>query len=208
MRLEDIFYPKNNMKKIFFLICCLLPVACSEKIKNFPNEGASIVCFGDSLTAGYGATERSSYPYVLGTLITHRPVVNLGVSGDTSSDGLARIEEVFNNHPYMVLIEFGGNDFRRQVPPQRVKQNILEMVRMVQDRGAIAVVVDTGDNIYLGKYSQAMREVAEETNSIYIEPILDGILNNKKLKSDPIHPNADGYKIIAEKIYKQLQKYL
>jgi len=199
------------MKKLLvFFTCVLFTVACGggdKKPKNMGNGGKSIVCFGDSLTAGYGASYNTSFPAVLGTL-TKRPVINLGVSGDTSGDGVARMNKIFENNPYMVLIQFGGNDFRRQIPPQTVKRNILTIIREVQAHGAIAAVVDTESSSYMGNYSKVMKEAAKETNSLYIEPILDGILNNKALKSDQVHPNEAGYRIIAERIFKQIKDFL
>lgn len=174
---------------------------------NYPNYNTDIICLGDSLTAGYGAQDDQSYPARL-ALMTERKVINLGFSGDTSGDGLARVEQVFKYNPYMVLIEFGGNDARKQIAPQVTKQNVLEIVRRVQAAGAIAVVVDTGGNILLSKYSTAMKEIARETNSLYVPPILDGILNDRNLKSDMIHPNAQGYQRVADKVYKHIKKFI
>jgi len=198
------------MKKLLILsVCVLFLAACggSNKPKNMGNAGKSIVCFGDSLTEGYGASYDTSYPAVLGTL-TDRPVINLGVSGDTSGDGVARMSRIFDNDPYMVLIQFGGNDFRRHIQPDEVKRNILAIIRGVQAHGAIAAVVDTENSSFMGQYSKAMKEAAKETNSLYIEPILDGILNNRDLKSDQVHPNAEGYRLIALKIFKQIKDFL
>jgi lysophospholipase L1-like esterase len=197
------------MKRIIICVLCLLCViACSgKKPKNFPNNNTGIVAIGDSLTEGYGVPRTQSYPAILARLVTQE-VINLGVSGNTSADGMARAHLILTHNPYMVIIGFGGNDFRQQMPPETTKRNILEIVRVAQGAGAITVILDTDDNMFMKRYSNVMKEIAAETDSIYVEPILAGILNNVNLKSDSIHPNAEGYKLIAERIFRKIKNYL
>ena len=175
-------------------------------IKNFPNENATVVSFGDSLTAGYGAPAGTSYPDVLATKI-NRPVINMGVSGETAAAAPSRIEQVLREQPYMVLIEFGANDHMRQQSRQTAIDAVAKIVDEVQAAGAIAVIVDTGGP-GMGEYTRAYKQMAKEKGALFVPGILKGIFYKPSLKSDQVHPNADGYKKVAEKIYAVIKDYL
>lgn len=177
------------------------------EIKNLHNSGQSIVAFGDSLTAGYGAGKENSYPAVLGRMV-NRPVVNLGLSGDTAAHAPARLAQVLQNNPYMVLIEFGGNDFMRSVPFEQTEQAIRQIVDEVQSAGAIAVLVDTGGYPGMSRYTKLYKQIAKEKQALFVPGILDGIFGKNKYKSDPIHPNAAGYEKVAQKVHKAIKPYL
>ncbi|WP_424244922.1 lysophospholipase L1-like esterase [Elusimicrobium posterum] len=179
----------------------------AAEIINVGNGGSTIVCFGDSLTRGHGAPQGSSYPDVLAKMVDRR-VVNLGVNGDTAPAGLARIEQIKEHNPYMVIIEFSGNDFMRQVPFDQTIAATEKMVDYVQKQGAIAVVVETGGNFMLSKYGKEFKRISKEKGAIFVPAIMDDILNNPKLKSDQIHANAEGYKIVAQRVHKRIEKYL
>ncbi len=192
--------------RFIFLPLLLMFCACSAEPLNMNNSGRDIIAFGDSLTYGYGAEREESYPAVLSKL-TGRDIVNLGVSGDTALDGVNRLEELDEYRPYMVLIEFGANDFMRKRPFEQTKKALNDIVNYVQSKGAIAVIVDTGA-LGMAKYSDYMKNLAKEKNAVFVPGIMDGILTKASLKSDMIHPNAEGYKIIAEKVYKRIKPYI
>ena len=175
-------------------------------IKNLGNAGRTIVAFGDSLTYGHGAPRGEDYPSKLARK-TAMPVINLGVSGDRSVDGLARIDGVFEHNPYMVLIEFGGNDYMKQTPFSQTVAAVEKMVDEAQAHGAIAVIVDTGGP-FMGKYTKAYKKIAKEKGAVFVPAILSGITTDPRLKSDAIHPNAEGYSIVADRVYKGIEKYL
>jgi len=170
------------------------------------NNGTDIIAFGDSLTYGYGAAQEESYPYVLGEIIG-RDIVNLGVNGNTAADGLARIDDLKDYNPYMVLIEFGANDYMRKRPFDQTKQALSDIVDYVQDMGAIAVLVDTGGP-GMGQYTDYMKELSKQKQTLFVPAIMAGIFTDPSLKSDIIHPNAKGYKIVAERVYKSIKKHL
>lgn len=197
------------IKKYFYLIAVLfLVVACNKPIpKNYPNSNTDIIAFGDSLTKGYGAVENEAYPARLSQMLG-REVVNLGVSGNTSANGLARIDEIKRYSPYMVLIEFSANDFFRRIPKEITEQNLKEIVRQVQEIGAIAVLVDTGGAYPMEAYTKIQKQIAKEYNTLFVPAIMDGIYNEKALKSDQIHPNSKGYEIVATKVKKVIEPYL
>ena len=177
------------------------------EIKNLGNSGQTVVAFGDSLSAGYGAGKDNSYPAVLGRMIS-RPVVNLGLSGDTAANAPARLPQVLQANPYMVLIEFGGNDYMRSVPFEQTEQAIRQIVDEVQSAGAIAVLVDTGGYPGMSRYTKLYKQIAKEKQALFVPGILDGIFGKSKYKADPIHPNAAGYEIVAQKVHKAIKPYL
>ena len=181
--------------------------ATTPEIKNLHNSGQNIVAFGDSLTAGYGAGKDKSYPAVLARMI-NRPVVNLGLSGDTAVNAPSRLGQVLQNNLYMVLIEFGGNDFMRSVPFEQTEQAIRHIVDEVQQAGAIAVLVDTGGYPGMSRYTKLYKQIAKEKQALFVPGILDGIFGKNKYKADPIHPNAAGYEIVAQKVHKAIKPYL
>ena len=186
----------------FFLLLC----ACSAGPANMNNDGADIIAFGDSLTYGYGARTEESYPSVLGQK-AGREIINLGVNGDTAADGLARIGALEDYNPYMVLIEFGANDYMRKRPFEQTKQALSDIVDYVQNKGAIAVLVDTGGP-GMGKYTDYMKELSQQKRAVFVPSIMAGIFTDPSLKSDIIHPNAKGYALVAERVYKRIKKYL
>ena len=175
-------------------------------IKNFPNPNRAVVAFGDSLTAGYGAPAGSSYPDVLAQKIS-RPVVNLGVSGETAAQAPARIGQVLREQPYMVLIEFGANDHMRQQSRQAAINAVAQIVDEVQAAGAIAVIVDTGGP-GMGEYTKAYKQLAKEKGALFVPGIIKGIFYKPSLKSDQVHPNTQGYALVADKVHKVIKDYL
>lgn len=199
------------MKKIIVGVIILMGLfyflrGGKTKIKNFPNNNRAVVAFGDSLTAGYGAPAGSSFPDVLAQKIS-RPVINLGVSGETAAAAPARIEQVLREQPYMVLIEFGANDHMRQQSRQAAISAVAQIVDKVQAAGAIAVIVDTGGP-GMGEYTQAYQQMAREKGALYVPGILKGIFYKPSLKSDQVHPNAQGYALIADKVHRVIKDYL
>ena len=187
-------------------IFCLTSSQKTE-VRNVGNAGVNVVVFGDSLSYGKGAPAGQSYPDLLGQKI-NRPVINLGKNGETAVGAAQRVEEALQEEPYMVLIEFGGNDFMRGVDFAQTVQAVSDMVDQVQAAGAVAVVVDTGGYYAMKKYTKAYRKLAHEKGAVFVEGILDGIFGKKELMSDQIHPNARGYAMVAQKVEKEIKEYL
>jgi len=176
------------------------------EVKNVGNSNVTIVAFGDSLTAGYGVSEENSYPSVLSDLIG-RGVVNLGKSGETAAEAPLRISEVLNYTPYMVLIEFGANDAMRAMSTTDAIRAVGQIVDSVQRAGAVAVIIDTGAP-GMGAYTKAYKRMAKEKGAVFVPGIMTDIINKPELKSDSVHPNKQGYKLVAEKVYKEIKPYL
>lgn len=197
---------------LFSVLCSLYSVfliGCAKReIKNIDSKGKNIVCFGDSITFGYGVNPGEDYPSALASLI-NVPVVNAGKDGDTSVDALKRIEaDVLDKEPRLVIIEFSGNDFLEKVPKETTFNNIRAMIKQVQAKGAMAAIVDISSGMFLREYRASLRKIAYQENAVFIPGILSGIITNPGMKSDFFHPNADGYKIIAQRIHQAIKPYL
>ena len=191
------------LKKIslfLFLVCML--ISCS---KNNQIKINSIVCFGDSLTQGYGSTEGNTYPYFLQQL-TKLPVINKGINGNTSKDGLNRIDDILTTQNSIIIVEFGANDFFQQIPIFETKKNMEQIIDKLKSNN-IVVLVSTEDKQLNQLYSM-LKSLAEEKNILFINGILNEIWNNRNLFSDRIHPNSKGYKSVADKIYKNIKHLL
>jgi acyl-CoA thioesterase I len=203
------------MKKAGIAIICLLLMligyrllsSSSHAIRNAKPTGRTIVCFGDSLTYGTGAAKGMDYPSQLAGLIG-RPVVNLGVPGDTTAGALARINTVLEKDPRMVLLTLGGNDLKNRIPKDTAFNNLERIIGMLQDRGALVVIGGIDIPFYGRGFGPAYEELAVKTGSVLIPNVYEDIMGRSKLMSDAIHPNSAGYTILADHFYKAIKPYL
>ena len=194
---------------IFVFIAFSVIVGCAKReIKNVDSKGKNIICFGDSITFGYGANEGEDYPTELAKMVDI-PVINAGIDGDTSIEAMKRLEsDVLDRDPLLVIIEFSGNDFLRKITQEETLKNIEEMVDKIQAKGAMVAVADISAGMFLREYRIALKKICSKKQAIFIPGILSGIITNPSMKSDFIHPNAQGYKTIAHKIYLVIKPYL
>jgi len=201
---------KNKLLVIALLSSCIIAfTGCARKeIKNIGSRGKNIICFGDSITFGYGVNPGEDYPSALAKMI-NIPIVNAGVDSDTSTEALERLKsDVLDREPLLVIIEFCGNDFMRKIPKETTINNIKKMVELVQVKGAMVAIVDISAGLFLIDYRAAFHNLARETNSIFVPSVLSGIITNPSMKSDFLHPNATGYKIVAQRVYRAIISYL
>ena len=202
----------NMTSKLFrtLLLSCLLPliVACgsSSTSNTLPalDSDAVILAFGDSITYGTGARPDQSYPAQLSNLIG-RKVINAGVPGETSGGGLARLPKVFSTaSPDLVLLCLGGNDFLKRQDRQLTRKNLHAMISWIQlqDVPVILLAVPELSFGFSGTLKPAgiYRELAADLKLPLIENALTEVLSDRSLKADPIHPNAQGYRQLAEAI--------
>jgi len=187
---------------LFLFIICML-VSCS---KNNQTKIEHIVCFGDSLTYGYGATAGQTYPYFLQQM-TDIPVINKGFNGNTSRGGLNIIDDILQFKNSIVIVEFGANDFFQQVPISKTKENMEQIVDKLKSANNIVVLVSTEDK-QMNQLYVMLKSLAKEKKVLFIDGILNEIWNNRNLFSDRIHPNSKGYKSVADKIYKNIKHLL
>ena len=179
-----------------------------NKIRNLRSAGQTIVCFGDSLTEGVGAGQGEDYPSVLSRLIA-APVVNAGHRGDTTAAALNRLaRDVLDKNPRLVIVLLGGNDFLRQVPAGDTRKNLETIVQRIQERGAMVVITGMKLGLFTDEYGAMMENIAEKFGALSVPQVTKGILTDSKLKSDPIHPNGAGYRLIAERVAEKVKPLL
>lgn len=177
-------------------------------IKNNPPPAGPILAFGDSLTVGVGAAQGQSYPDLLAERIG-RPVLNRGVPGDTIADAAARLDrDVLTEKPGIVLILLGGNDLLRQMDLDASFFELERIVRRIQDNGALVVLVGLKALAPVGGMGGRYKKLARRTDAVYVPDILDGIFGRQSMMSDQIHPNAQGYARMADRLADALKPYL
>ena len=179
-----------------------------SKVVNLASRGSNIIAFGDSLTAGYGAQPGEDYPSKLSKLID-MPVINAGVSGDTTDTALARIDaDVLSRDPRIVIIGLGGNDFLRGVDVAMTERNLRAIVRKIHGSGAMVILLGFRFPSLAVDYEKIYTRVAEDEGCLLIGRMLRGIITDPSLKSDEVHPNARGYEIMAERVAGPCRKLI
>jgi len=177
-------------------------------VKNTRPAGDTIICFGDSLTYGTGASQGMDYPSQLSRLIG-KPVINAGIPGDTTATALARLDrDVLGRSPRIVLITLGGNDLKNHQGSDRAFRNLKTIITSIQDRGALVIVGGLDVPIWGRGFQEQYRKVCEETGAVLVPDILKGLLGNPEKMSDAIHPNDAGYAVMAGYFYAAMKKYL
>lgn len=178
-----------------------------------------IVAFGDSLTAGFGLTERESYPYLLQEKLNadgyNYEVVNAGVSGDTSLGGVERIDWVLEQGDVeIVVLELGANDLMRGVPVAKMKTNLDKIIRKAKEKNVAVLLCGmlappTMGADYQRDYLSVFPDLANEYKVPYLPFLLENVAFKKELnQADGIHPNAEGTKIMMANVYKELKPML
>ncbi len=178
----------------------------------------AIVAFGDSISAGYGVAPGKTYPEDLQRLLDaegyHYRVVNLGVSGDTTTDGLERLPEVLAMHPAIVILEFGGNDGLRGLPVVSAKSNLTKMIQEL--RAANIEILLAGMTLprnygpdYINSFDQMYVDLAKQYKLARIPFLLEGVGGHPDLtQPDGIHPTAEGDRIVAGTVMQYLRPLL
>ncbi len=204
------------MKKTAIAVCLLTILgflyaqylSSGPAIRNATPTGENIICFGDSLTYGTGASEGMDYPSRLSEMIG-KPVVNAGVPGDTTSLALLRLEaDVLAQSPRIVLITLGGNDLKNGISRDVAFRNLKEIVTAIQERGALVVIGGIDIPFWGRGFGEEYVQLAEETGSVLIPNIFKGVIGKSELMNDSIHPNDAGYAVFAGRFYEAVKPYL
>jgi acyl-CoA thioesterase I len=177
----------------------------STKIKNYPTTVGPIVAFGDSLVFGYGSTAGNDFVTLLSKKLGE-PITNLGVSGDTAAQGLARIEQVTELKPRVTLVLLGGNDFLRKVNKAETFANLRQIITTIQTSGSAVLLLGVRGGLLIDSVDGQYKSLAKETGSAYVSNVLDGLFGDSRYMFDAIHPNDLGYAMIADRIYPVLLK--
>jgi lysophospholipase L1-like esterase len=182
--------------------------ACSDAPPPLPRLGADdvVLAFGDSITYGTGARPEESYPEVLAQLIGRR-VAGAGVPGEFTANGLQRLPEVLDEvKPKILLLCLGGNDMLRKVEPVAIEANLRTMVRIARDRGIAVVLIAVPKPALFGGNAAFYQTIARENDLPLESKVLKDILFDNEFKADPIHPNAKGYRRLAEAVAALLRR--
>ena len=197
-----------KLKPLIALLCLLaLSLGCGRHpgIAKL-SESSVVVAFGDSITFGTGAEPQESYPAVLEQMIGRR-VINTGVPGEITAEGLSRLPQILESEKLALLILcHGGNDHLRQLNHGQAADNIREMIRLARQRGtAVALIAVPGFSLSVSP-EPMYKDIAKEFKIPLEEKTLSDILADNSLKSDYIHPNAAGYRRLAEAVAALLKK--
>jgi len=180
----------------------------------------TILCFGNSITAGYGLDPDLAYPNVLEQILNEDgydyKVMNAGLSGETSAGGLTRIDWVLQNKIDVFILELGANDGLRGLPLIQTKSNLQSIIQKVKKKYPEAQIVIAGMMVppnmgkdYATEFSYVFNELATENDAILIPFLLDGVGGKPELNlPDGIHPNIEGHKIVAQNVYNALKEML
>lgn len=195
------------LRWLLVLCCATFIAACGGSTPKIAKLAATdtVLAFGDSLTFGTGARPEDSYPAVLAQLIS-RNVVRAGVPGEQTAGGLARLPGALDEHrPRLVIVCLGGNDMLRKQPQSAIEANLREILKTIRSRGIDMVLVGVPAPGLITSAPEFYTKLAQEFGIPYEGKIVTSVLYSPELKSDPIHPNADGYRKMAEAIAKLLR---
>lgn len=190
------------MRLLLAAMTVLSLVGCGDKVPPVAKLAVTdvVLAFGDSLTYGTGAKEEDSYPVVLGQLIG-RKVVRSGVPGEQTAAGLERLPEVLDEHkPRLVIVCLGGNDMLRKGTPANIEANLRKILQEIKSRGLDAMLIGVPTPTLITRPPDFYFNLAKEFKIPYEGGIITSVLYKSDLKSDPIHPNAAGYRKVAEAV--------
>ncbi|WP_287695061.1 GDSL-type esterase/lipase family protein [Accumulibacter sp.] len=195
---------------LLLALACLAGCGKAPRLAALP-AGSPVLAFGDSITHGTGAGPGEDYPSHLAASSGWR-VHNAGVPGDTAATARERIDDTLQaTRPRLVIVELGGNDFLRRRPEAEVKEDLRAIVRASRQADAEVVLVAVPRLSLLGAVSGQLpdaklyAELASEEKLPLLPGVVASILSDPKLKADPIHPNAAGYRQMASEIATQLR---
>lgn len=183
-------------------------------------EPRTLLFFGDSLTAGYGLDPEEAYPALIQKRIDDAGlnwrVVNAGLSGETTSGGLRRLDWILRQRVDILVLELGGNDGLRGIPPETSRVNLQAMIDRVRAKYPECKVVLTGMQMppnmgeeYRDAFAQVFPELAEKNRLPFVPFLLEGVGGIPELNlADQIHPNAAGHRIVADNVWKVISPLL
>jgi len=178
-------------------------------VQQSPDSRPVIVAFGDSMTAGYGVAAEQSYPAQLqkslDALGYKYRVVNMGVTGDTTSGGRGRVSRVLGSNPVVVILELGANDRANGMSLKQTEDNLDQMIATFQKTHITVVLAGRTQSGLESVY----KELADKHQLILIPSFLEGVSGNPALTiSDMNHPNGDGYAIVVKTVLKAIEPVL
>ncbi len=192
--------------RVFQIACLILAMSgCGgDKALSPLSKDAVILAFGDSLTFGTGATPSTSYPAVLAQK-TGLQVINAGVPGEVSAAGLQRLPRLLQQHqPDLLVLIHGGNDLLRRQSRTKAASNLEAMIAMARSKGVQVVMVGVPKPGLILSVAEFYEQVADKTDTPIEPDAIADILQYPSNKADAVHPNAAGYRMLAEAVYDLL----
>lgn len=177
------------------------------EVLNRNSKGTTIVAFGDSLIHGYGSTEGHDFISLLSQR-TGQPIINLGVNGNTTADGLARLKKVLDKDPKIVILLLGGNDYLKKVPIDTTFKNLDSIVKAIQKQGSMVLLLGIRGGLLTDTFADRFEEFASAHKVAFVPNVLDGLIAKNKYMFDAVHPNDVGYEQIADKVEPVLRDLL
>lgn len=186
----------------------LILAACGSSLPpNVDSPGKTIVCLGDSITAGVGSGGLPTFPddlaHLLGT-----PVINAGVPGDTAQQGLARIDTVLARQPWLVIIELGGNDLLRHVPAPATEAALRRIVKRVLAAHAVPLLIEIRSPLGGRGFAAMFKHIAADYDAPLIANALPDLEHQLRFKSDAVHLNGAGYRKLAEAVARRVRPWI
>ncbi len=187
---------------------------------NYQTDQKTIIFYGDSLTAGYGLAPEDAFPAIIDKKLegqkTDYRVVNAGVSGETSSGGLTRIDWVLNQSVDIFILELGANDGLRGIPLDQTKKNLQGIIDKVASKNPKCRIIIAGMMIppnmgqdYANEFASLYPNLSKKNSTELIPFLLEGVAGNPDLNlPDGIHPNIEGHAIVADNVMKVLEPLL
>ncbi|MCW7493914.1 arylesterase [Leptospira sp. 2 VSF19] len=209
---------------VFFLFSCgnsSDQTNTNSSASKTQNDTKRIIYFGDSLTAGYGLLDyEDAWPHVLTKRINAEgyayQMTNAGVSGDTTSGGLGRLEWVLAEKPTIFVLELGANDMLRGISPNVTKENLRSMIRQIKSQYPNTTILLVGmyatpnmGKKYASAFNSIYPELSKEEDVPLVPFILEKVASIRKLnQKDGIHPTEAGHKLVSETVYPYLKPLL
>ncbi|MEE9336176.1 MAG: GDSL-type esterase/lipase family protein [Granulosicoccaceae bacterium] len=196
------------IRSLLILILVFTLSACSKpELLTRLSDGSTVLAFGDSLTAGKGVGTDEAYPAKLAEIIG-MTVVNAGISGETTKQGLQRLPKELESHsPDLVILFEGGNDILRGYDLAKTKRNLNAMINLIKQSGAEVVLVAVPPRSLFSAAAGFYTELAEEHELPLQKSIVSSLLKKSSMKSDSVHFNQAGYQAVAVAIKKLLEDH-
>lgn len=175
-------------------------------------EGTTIITLGDSITHGFGTSKGQDYSSLLAADVGE-PVINLGINGNTTADALARIDEVINRDPKLVIIFLGGNDVLRRIPAEETFSNLSKIIEQIQTTHARILLIAVPGGVIGDPYKSKFKDLAKQYDNkehpvVLVPEFMSKMIGNMDIMFDAIHPNNKGHTKILEYIEPDVKKLL
>ncbi len=195
----------TRIPTLLVLLLSLFVTGCGGPQLKALDSNATILAFGDSLTAGKGVNIEHSYPTILSQL-TGLNVINAGISGEVTEAGLRRLPPLLDQHSIdvMVLIE-GGNDILRNLNLAQTQENLDQMIQSAKQRGIDVILFGVPKKSLFSDSADFYQELADKHDLIFEDELIADLLRSPQYKSDSVHFNQQGYTKLAQRVHELLK---